>query len=446
MTDVLQIPADLLPADGRFGAGPSKIQTSHLDALAATGSSLMGTSHRQAPVRDTVGRVRTGLAELFSLPDGYEVVLGNGGATAFWDIATFGLIERKSQHLAFGEFSSKFASAAAAAPWLEAPSVINSDPGSRPSAVAEAGIDVYAWAHNETSTAVMAPVVRPAGTAGDTLVLIDATSGAGGLPVDLTEVDTYYFAPQKCFASDGGLWIALMSPAALERAAIIAASDRHIPAFFDLPTAIDNSAKNQTYNTPSVATLFLMAEQLDWMNEQGGLKGMVERTTASLRCALRMGGADVVHDSVRRRPGPPLAGHRHHRLRRLHRRLRNRRDAARQPRRRHRALPQARPQPAPDRDVPRHRPHRHRGPHGLHRLRRRQLLTWRSRSSLTIGPSKAPIWGPNVRDYPARAAAIWVYVEWSKATRRASVTEVPRAWALRRVSMAAAIASSLGQP
>ncbi len=281
MTDVLQIPADLLPADGRFGAGPSKIQTSHLDALAATGSSLMGTSHRQAPVRDTVGRVRTGLAELFSLPDGYEVVLGNGGATAFWDIATFGLIERKSQHLAFGEFSSKFASAAAAAPWLEAPSVINSDPGSRPSAVAEAGIDVYAWAHNETSTAVMAPVVRPAGTAGDTLVLIDATSGAGGLPVDLTEVDTYYFAPQKCFASDGGLWIALMSPAALERAAIIAASDRHIPAFFDLPTAIDNSAKNQTYNTPSVATLFLMAEQLDWMNEQGGLKGMVERTTAS---------------------------------------------------------------------------------------------------------------------------------------------------------------------
>ena len=280
MTDALKIPADLLPADGRFGAGPSKIQTSHLDALAATGSSLMGTSHRQAPVKDTVGRVRAGLAELFSLPDGYEVVLGNGGATAFWDIATFGLIERKSQHLSFGEFSSKFASAAAAAPWLEDPSVIKSEPGSRPEAVAEDGIDVYAWAHNETSTAVMAPVVRPAGS-GDALVLVDATSGAGGLPVDLAEVDTYYFAPQKCFASDGGLWIALMSPAALERAAAIAASDRHIPAFFDLPTAIDNSAKNQTYNTPSVATLFLMAEQLDWMNSQGGLKGMVERTTAS---------------------------------------------------------------------------------------------------------------------------------------------------------------------
>ena len=279
MTDAVTIPTDLLPADGRFGAGPSKIQTSHLDALAATGSSLMGTSHRQAPVRNVVGRVREGLADLFALPDDYQVVLGNGGATAFWDIATFGLIEKKSQHLSFGEFSSKFAKAAAAAPWLDAPSVIESEPGSRPEAVTEDGVDAYAWAHNETSTAVMAPVVRPAGA--DGLVLVDATSGAGGLPVDLAEVDAYYFAPQKCFASDGGLWIALMSPAALERAAAIGASDRHIPAFFDLPTAIDNSEKNQTYNTPGVATLFLMAEQLDWMNAQGGLKGMVERTTAS---------------------------------------------------------------------------------------------------------------------------------------------------------------------
>jgi len=281
VTDALQIPADLKPADGRFGAGPSKIQTSHLDALAATGSALMGTSHRQAPVKNTVGRVREGLAALFDLPDGYQVVLGNGGATAFWDIATFGLIENKSQHLSFGEFSSKFAKAAEQAPWLEAPSVIKSDPGSRPDAVAEAGVDVYAWAHNETSTAVMAPVVRPEGADAGSLVLVDATSGAGGLPVDLTQVDAYYFAPQKCFASDGGLWIALMSPAALERAERIAASGRHIPAFFDLPTAIDNSAKNQTYNTPGVATLFLMAEQLDWMNSQGGLKGMVERTTES---------------------------------------------------------------------------------------------------------------------------------------------------------------------
>src|SRR5215217_4489208 len=281
MTDALKIPAELLPADGRFGAGPSKIQTSHLDALAATGSTLMGTSHRQAPVKNTVGRVREGLAALFDLPEGYEVVLGNGGATAFWDIATFGLIEKKSQHLSFGEFSSKFAKAAELAPWLDAPSVIKSEPGSLPEAVAEAGVDVYGWAHNETSTAVMAPIVRPEGAEEGALVLVDATSGAGGLPVDLNQVDTYYFAPQKCFASDGGLWIALMSPAALERAAQIAASDRHIPAFFDLPTAIDNSAKNQTYNTPSVATLFLMAEQLDWMNGLGGLKGMVERTTAS---------------------------------------------------------------------------------------------------------------------------------------------------------------------
>jgi len=282
VTDAIQIPADLKPADGRFGAGPSKIQTSHLDALAATGASLMGTSHRQAPVRDLVGRVREGLATLFSLPEGHEVVLGNGGATAFWDVATFGLIREKSQHLAFGEFSSKFASAAKAAPWLADPSVIASEPGSRPAPAAEEGIDAYAWAHNETSTAVMAPVTRPAGTTADeALVLVDATSGAGGLPVDLTEVDTYYFAPQKCFASDGGLWIAVMSPAALERAASIAASGRHIPAFFDLPTAIDNSRKNQTYNTPAVATLFLMAEQLDWMNAQGGLPGMVERTTAS---------------------------------------------------------------------------------------------------------------------------------------------------------------------
>jgi len=281
VTDAPRIPSDLLPADGRFGAGPSKIQTSHLDALAATGSSLMGTSHRQAPVRQVVGRVREGLADLFSLPDGYEVVLGNGGATSFWDIATFGLIEQKSQHLTFGEFSSKFATAAKKAPWLDEPSVISSDPGTRPVAAAEAGVDAYAWAHNETSTAVMAPVVRPEGADEGALVLIDATSGAGGLPVDLAECDVYYFAPQKSFASDGGLWLATFSPAAIERAERLAASDRYIPAFFDLKTAIDQSRLNQTYNTPSVATLFLMAEQLDWMNGQGGLKGMVERTTQS---------------------------------------------------------------------------------------------------------------------------------------------------------------------
>jgi phosphoserine aminotransferase len=281
MTDAITIPDSIKPADGRFGAGPSKVPTSALDALAATGTSLMGTSHRQAPVRDLVGRVREGVGELFRLPDGYEVVLGNGGATAFWDIATFGLIRERSQHLSFGEFTSKFAKAAAEAPFLADPSVITSDPGSLPVARAEAGVDVYAWAHNETSTAVMAPVERVAGADEGALVLVDATSGAGGLPVDVRQVDAYYFAPQKCFASDGGLWVALMSPAALERAASIAASDRWIPAFFDLPTAIDNASKNQTYNTPSLATLFLMAEQLDWMHGEGGLDAMVKRTTAS---------------------------------------------------------------------------------------------------------------------------------------------------------------------
>ena len=280
-TSALRIPSDLLPSDGRFGAGPSKIQPAHLEALAATGSSLMGTSHRQAPVRNVVGRVREGLAELFSMPEGYEVVLGNGGATAFWDVATFGLIEQKSQHLTFGEFSSKFASAVKSAPWLDEPSVIASEPGSRPAAAAEAGVDAYAWAHNETSTGVMAPVVRPEGADDGALVLIDATSGAGGLPVDLAESDVYYFAPQKSFASDGGLYVAIFSPAAIERAERISASGRHIPAFFDLKIAIDNSRLHQTYNTPSVATLFLMAEQLDWMNSLGGLKGMVERTTQS---------------------------------------------------------------------------------------------------------------------------------------------------------------------
>jgi phosphoserine aminotransferase len=281
MTDAISIPADLKPADGRFGAGPSKIQTSHLDALAATGSSLMGTSHRQAPVRDVVRRVREGLATFFDLPEGYEVVLGNGGATAFWDVATYALIREKSQHLAFGEFSAKFAAAAKAAPWLADPSIVKSDPGTRPDPVAEEGVDVYAWAHNETSTAVMAPVRRVPGAADDALVLVDATSGAGGLPVDLTQVDAYYFAPQKCFASDGGLYLALMSPVALERAASLKESGRHIPAFFDLVTAIEQSRLNQTYNTPSIATLFLMAEQLDWMNTNGSLTGMVERTTAS---------------------------------------------------------------------------------------------------------------------------------------------------------------------
>jgi phosphoserine aminotransferase len=281
VTDAITLPDSIKPADGRFGAGPSKVRTEAVEALAATGTSLLGTSHRQAPVRNLVGRVREGVRDLFGLPEGYQVVLGNGGATAFWDIATFGLIRQKSQHLSFGEFSSKFAKAARQAPFLADPSVIESPTGSRPEPRAEAGVDVYAWAHNETSTAVMAPVERVAGADEGALVLVDATSGAGGLPVDITQVDAYYFAPQKCFASDGGLWVAAMSPAALERAAEIGASGRWVPAFFDLPTAIDNSLKNQTYNTPAIATLFLMAEQLDWLNSQGGLRFAVGRTAES---------------------------------------------------------------------------------------------------------------------------------------------------------------------
>ncbi len=277
----LTIPAELLPADGRFGSGPSKVRAEQLAALAATGNRLLGTSHRQAPVKNTVRRVRQGLRELFDLPDGYEVVLSNGGATAFWDVATLGLIRARSQHLSFGEFSAKFAKAAADAPFLNDPTVIRAEPGTRPVAVAEAGVDAYAWAHNETSTGVMTDVARVAGADDGALVIVDATSGAGGLPVDVGQVDAYYFAPQKSFAADGGLWIALLSPAALERAAQLATSERWVPAFLDLPTAIDNSAKDQTYNTPSVATLFLMAEQIDWLNSNGGLRWAVERTTDS---------------------------------------------------------------------------------------------------------------------------------------------------------------------
>ncbi|MEY9487920.1 phosphoserine transaminase [Streptomyces calvus] len=279
----IRIPADIKPADGRFGAGPSKVRTEALDALAATGTSLMGTSHRQAPVKNLVGKVREGIRELFRLPDGYEVILGNGGSTAFWDVATHGLIENKSQHLSFGEFSSKFAKAAKLAPWLAEPTVVSADPGTHPEARAEAGVDVYAFTHNETSTGVAMPIRRVAGADEGALVLVDATSGAGGLPVDIAETDVYYFAPQKSFASDGGLWIGVFSPAAIERAERIHASGRHVPEFFSLPTAIDNSRKNQTYNTPALATLFLLNEQLEWMNGQGGLDFTTGRTAQSAR-------------------------------------------------------------------------------------------------------------------------------------------------------------------
>lgn len=277
------IPSSLKPADGRFGSGPSKIRPDALAALATTGAEVLGTSHRQAGVKSLVRRVREGLTTMFELPDGYEVVLGNGGATAFWDIAAFGLIRDRAQHLSFGEFSSKFAKVTAAAPFLGEPTVRSAAPGSLPTPVAEAGVDAYAWPHNETSTGVMAPVRRVAGADADALVLVDATSGAGGLPLDVAEADVYYFAPQKSFASDGGLWVALFSPAALERVEQIAASRRWVPDFFSLPTAIENSRKNQTYNTPSVATLFLMAEQLDWVNGRGGLDFATGRTAESSR-------------------------------------------------------------------------------------------------------------------------------------------------------------------
>jgi phosphoserine aminotransferase len=280
MSADIKIPDNLKPRDGRFGCGPSKIRPEALAALAASGSSILGTSHRQKPVKNVVHRVREGLGSLFSLPEGYEVVLGNGGSTAFWDIATFGLIENKSQHLVFGEFSSKFAAAAKEAPFLGEPTVIKSEPGSHPIAVAEAGVDVYALTHNETSTGVAMPIKRPAGTDG-ALILVDATSAAGGLEVDANEFDTYYFAPQKSFASDGGLWVALMSPAAIARAEKIKASGRWVPAFFDLGIAIENSRLDQTYNTPALMTLMLLADQIEWMNTNGGLKFAAGRSADS---------------------------------------------------------------------------------------------------------------------------------------------------------------------
>ena len=274
------IPENLLPADGRFGCGPSKVRPEQLAGLATEGAVLMGTSHRQKPVKELVSRVRAGLATLFDLPDGYEVVLGNGGATAFWDAATIGLVRERSLHLVYGEFSSKFAKATHAAPFLKDPVVVEAAAGDAPEPIADASADLIAWAHNETSTGVMVPVRRPADS-GDALVAVDATSGAGGLPLDAAQADVYYFAPQKCFASDGGLWLALMSPAAQERVGEIAGSGRWIPDFLNLQTALDNSVKDQTYNTPALATLILLAEQLDWMNRHGGLDFCVGRTSAS---------------------------------------------------------------------------------------------------------------------------------------------------------------------
>ena len=280
MTETTPIlPDHLRPGDGRFGSGPSKVRQEAVAALAAAAPTFLGTSHRQAPVRAVVGRVRAGLAELFDLPDGYEVALGNGGSTLFWDLATFSLIERRSQHLVFGEFSGKFAAAATAAPHLDDPQVIASPFGSHPEPRPDPAVDLYALTHNETSTGVAMEVRRPAGA--DGLVCVDATSGAGGLPVDPREFDAYYFAPQKSFAADGGLWLALLSPAAVERVGRIAASGRPIPAMLDLGLALEQSRLDQTLNTPALATLFLLAEQVEWLNEQGGLAWATKRCDES---------------------------------------------------------------------------------------------------------------------------------------------------------------------
>jgi phosphoserine aminotransferase len=279
-TATLTIPADLKPADGRFGCGPSKVRPEQLAALATTGAPLMGTSHRQRPVRSLVGQIRAGLRELFSLPEGYEVVLGNGGTTAFWDAAALGLVRQRSLHLSYGEFSAKFATVTTRAPFLADPVVVSAPPGDAPQPVADPDCDLIGWAHNETSTGVMVPVCRPAGSPG-ARVAIDATSGAGGLPVHSADADVYYFAPQKSFASDGGLWIALLSPAALQRVAEISSSDRWVPEFLSLSIALDNSRKDQTYNTPAIATLLLLADQIEWMLARGGLEWCVGRTTDS---------------------------------------------------------------------------------------------------------------------------------------------------------------------
>jgi len=282
VTDLaLTIPDSMKPADGRFGCGPSKVRAEQVEHLTSLGASLLGTSHRQAPVKSVVGEIQEGLRALFDLPDGYEVVLGNGGATQFWDVAAFSLIRERAQHLVFGEFTGKFAAAVQRAPFLGDPTVVSVDPGGVATAYAEPGVDAYAWAHNETSTGAMAPVQRVDGADADALVLVDATSGAGGLSVDISQTDVYYFSPQKCFGSDAGLWLAIMSPAALARVEEIKSSGRWIPDTLDLATCVANSRKQQTYNTPAIATLVMLADQVRWLNEHGGLPWAVARTTDS---------------------------------------------------------------------------------------------------------------------------------------------------------------------
>jgi phosphoserine aminotransferase len=278
---IIVLPPELLPSDGRFGSGPSKVRVEAVTALAARAGDYLGTSHRQGTVRSVVGRVRAGIAALFSLPDGYEVLLGNGGTTTFWDAATFGLIEARSQHLVCGEFSSKFAAATKAAPHLDDPEVIESPPGTHPSPAASTAVDAYCWPQNETSTGVMLPVTRPDAATPDQLVLVDATSGAGGLRFDPAQADVYYFAPQKNFAGDGGLWLAAVSPAAVARIERLAATDRWVPASLDLGIALEQSRLDQTYNTPALATLFLLAAAIDWMLGNGGLEWAARRSDRS---------------------------------------------------------------------------------------------------------------------------------------------------------------------
>jgi phosphoserine aminotransferase len=279
MAAEIVLPPELRPSDGRFGSGPSKVRNEAVAALAAVAPDYLGTSHRRETVRSVVRRVREGLAALFALPDGYEVLLGNGGTTAFWDAAAFGLVDRRSQHLSFGEFSAKFAAVVAGAPHLDAPEVIESAPGTHPEARADAGVDAYALTHNETSTGVSMEIARPEGAEG--IVLVDATSGAGGLRVDPGQFDAYYFAPQKCFAGEGGLWLACCSPLALERIERVAASGRWVPPSLSLPIALENSRLDQTYNTPALATLFLLAHEVDWMLEHGGLEWAASRCDRS---------------------------------------------------------------------------------------------------------------------------------------------------------------------
>ncbi len=370
----IEIPAELLPKDGRFCVGPSVVRHEAIDALAAEADTYLGTSHRQDRVKDMVGRLRTGLHELFSLPDGWEIVLGNGGTTVFWDAATFGLIERRSQHLSYGEFSSKFATCAKTAPHLDDPEILVAEPPGAPSAVAS-DVDLYALTHNETSTGVAVAPVRPAGTtAADGLVAVDATSAAGGLRWDPAEVDCYYFAPQKCLGSDGGLWIAACAPAAVERIERIAASDRWCPASIDLGIALDNSRKNQTYNTPALVTVFLAVHQIEWFNANGGLDWAAGRSDRSAEIIYGWAEASDVRHAVRHRPCAAQPCGRHHRHRRPLRRRRHHRRVCGQRHPRHRRLPQARTQSVAGLAVPRCRSRRRRGTHGQHRPRGRPAV------------------------------------------------------------------------